>query len=188
MAQQPRQNFPGARWRWRPAIWGGAALVLVAPGVAMLLTDEVNWSAADFLMFAAMLAGALGLYELAIRMTGSHTYRAAAGFALATAFLLVWINLAVGIIGNEGNPANLVYAGVIAVGVVGALIARLRAWGMARALLATAVAQALVAAGVMLAGYLDGFVLSTFFVGMWLVSAQLFRRAAQEQAEPMDKY
>ena len=28
----------------------------------------------------------------------------------------IWMNLAVGIIGNEENPANLVYSGVLAVG------------------------------------------------------------------------
>lgn len=186
MAHDPRQKLPAPYWRWRPALWGGAALVLAAPGVAMLLTDEVNWSLVDFATFAAMLTGALGLYELALRMTGSHTYRAATGFALATAFFLVWINLAVGIIGHEGNPANLVYAGVIAVGMAGALIARLRARGMALAMLATAAAQAVVAAGVMIAGYLDSFVLSALFVGMWLVSAQLFRRAAQEQRQALE--
>ena len=55
--------------------------------------------------------------------------------------MLVWINLAVGIIGSEDNPANLMYGGVLAVGVAGAVAARFRPGGMARALAATALAQ-----------------------------------------------
>ena len=44
------------------------------------------------------------------------------------------------------------YVGVLAVGVVGAVIARFRPNGMARALLATALAQALVAVIALIAG------------------------------------
>lgn len=43
------------------------------------------------------------------------------------------MNGAVGIVGSEDNPANLMYGGVLAVGIVGAVIARFRAEGMARA-------------------------------------------------------
>ncbi len=50
-------------------------------------------------------------------------YRFAVGVALAAAFLLVWMNLAVGLIGSEDNPANLMYFGVLAVGFIGAIIA-----------------------------------------------------------------
>ena len=52
----------------------------------------------------AMLAAACGTYELAAWMTGNRAYRAAVGVAVAAAFLLVWINLAVGIIGTETTP------------------------------------------------------------------------------------
>ena len=34
--------------RWRPAIWGAAAFLLVLPAVAMQFTSEVNWTASDF--------------------------------------------------------------------------------------------------------------------------------------------
>ena len=62
------------------------------------------------------------------------------------------MNLAVGIIGTEDNPANLMYGGVLAVGIVGAIIARFQPHGMARALVATALAQALVAVIALIAG------------------------------------
>ncbi len=76
--------------------------------------------------------------------TDRATYRWAVGLALAAALIMVWISLAVGIIGSEDNPANLMYVGVLAVGFVGAIIARLRPRGMARAMFATAIAQTLV--------------------------------------------
>ena len=82
-----------------------------------------------------------------MRSGTSHiAYRSAVGIALAAAFILVWLSLGVGIIGKDGDPANLMYFGVLAVGIVGAIVARLRPQGMSRALFATALAQALVAA------------------------------------------
>jgi hypothetical protein len=44
------------------------------------------------------------------------------------------------------------YIGVLAVGIIGAIVARFRPHGMARALFATALAQALVAVIALLAG------------------------------------
>lgn len=168
----------GCGSRWRLAGWGTAAVLLVVPLVAMQFTDEVDWSAADFAVFGAMLAGAGGAFELAVRMTHNTAYRAAVGVALAAAFLLVWANGAVGIIGGEDNPANLMFGGVLAVGIVGAAVARFRPGGMARALVATAVAQALVAAIAAVAGLGNIFVPTVFFGALWLVSAWLFRRAS----------
>jgi len=72
-------------------------------------------------------------------------YRFAVGVALTTAFILLWVNGAVGIIGDESNDANIMYFGVLAVGFIGAIIARFRPLGMARALYAMALAQVLAA-------------------------------------------
>ncbi|MCC6177557.1 MAG: hypothetical protein IT305_19835 [Chloroflexi bacterium] len=111
-------------------------------------------------------------------------YRFAAGVALATAFILVWMSLGVGVIGADGDPANVLYGGVLAVGFIGAVIARFRPRGMARALFATAVAQVLVAAIALIAGLgypasppLEIVLLNGLFVG----SALMFRYAAREQ-------
>jgi len=166
--------------RWRVAIWGTAVLILLLPLIAMQFTDEVVWDLADFAVFGAMLIGACGTYELATRATGNKAYRAAVGVALAAAFILVWMNLAVGIIGDEGNPANLMYGGVLAVGIIGAIVARFRPRGMAQALAATALAQTVVAVIALIAGLGNTLILTGFFVALWLLSAWLFRSAAQE--------
>jgi peptidoglycan/LPS O-acetylase OafA/YrhL len=97
--------------RWRIAAWTVAALILLLPLFAMQVTDEVDWDVADFAIFGAMLVGAGGTYELAARVTGDSAYRAAVGVALAAAFLLIWLNLAVGIVGTEDNPFNLMFGG-----------------------------------------------------------------------------
>jgi hypothetical protein len=103
------------------------------------------------------------------------------GVALATALLLVWINLAVGIIGSEDNPANWMYLGVLAVLVIGALITRFRPQGMARVLSATALAQAIVTVIALITQQeldtLEILLLNGFFVALWVGSAWLFRRA-----------
>ncbi len=174
----------GSGWRgsrWRMAVWGTAALILLLPLVAMQFTEEVTWDLADFALFGAMLFGACGTCELAARLTGNHAYRAAVGVAVAAAFILVWINLAVGIIGTEGNTANLMYAGVLAIAILGAIIARFQPSGMARALVATALAQTLVAVIALISGLGSTLILTGFFVALWLLSARLFRKAAREQ-------
>ena len=45
--------------RLRPLVWGGAACLLLAPGVAMQLgADGVHWTAADFVVMGLLLAAA----------------------------------------------------------------------------------------------------------------------------------
>ena len=175
--------------RWRIVAWTTAALILLLPFVAMQFADEVVWDVADFALFGALLVGAGITYELAARKTGNTLYRSAVAVALAAAFILVWVNGAVGVIGSEDNDANLMYAGVLAVGIIGALIARFQPKGMARALFATALAQVLVAMIALIAGLgstgpiwpWDLLILTGFFAALWVGSALLFRNAAREQ-------
>ena len=174
--------------RWRMATWGTATALLLLPLGAMQVTDEVNWTLADFVFAGALVGGVVAAYELTVRMTASRAYRAAVAVALAAAFLLVWATGAVGIIGSEDNAANMMFGGVLAAAIVGAIIARGRPHGMARALVATALAQALVAAiaivgrlGLPASPPLELLGLNAFFVALWLLSAWLFRKAARGQ-------
>ena len=144
------------------------------------------WTLFDFAAAGALIFGVGLTYELAARKAGDLVYRFAVGVALAGAFLLVWINLAVGIIGDSGDPANTMYVGVLAVGLIGAIIARFHPPGMARALFATALTQAFVALIALVLGLGSGsapgvvgiLVLNGFFVALFLGSAWLFRTAA----------
>ena len=111
MAGKPENGGGGHDNRWRIAIWGTAALVLLLPALAMQFTEEVDWDFADFAVFGAMLVAACGTYELASRLTHNRAYRAAVGVALAAAFILIWITLAVGI--DAVCAAEVVFVGEV---------------------------------------------------------------------------
>lgn len=116
-------------------------------------------------------------------------YGIAAALAVATALFLVWGALAMGILGAEGDPADRMYLGVLTVGIIGAVVARFQAEGMARALVAMALAQVVVVVIALIIGKQDSPVSSVFeivwlngsFVALFLGSAWLFRSAARRQ-------
>lgn len=117
-------------------------------------------------------------------ISNNMAYRLAIGVALAAALMLVWLSLGVGIIGKDGDPANLMYFGVLAIGIIGAILSRLRSFGMAYTMAVMALAQALVAAIAIIArlgypwsGPLELTLLNGFFVALFIGSAWLFRRA-----------
>ena len=120
---------------------------------------------------------------------GNTAYKAAVGLAIATPLLLVWIIGAVGVLGVDGDPADLMYIGVLAAGIIGAIIARFQPRGMSRALFATALAQALVAVIALILGKHQApyssvgeiLGLNGFFVALFLGSAWLFRNAERER-------
>ncbi|MEG3182009.1 hypothetical protein [Sphingomonas sp. LT1P40] len=178
----------GGRNLWRIARWSAAAGLLTIPAIAMQFTEEVQWTASDFIVMGGLLAIILGAYEWLSSRSNAMAYRVAAGVTVLGVFLLIWLNLAVGIIGSENNDANLMFAGVIAVITGGACIAHFRAEGMGWTLIAAAVSQVVVGA-IALIGDLgtdgrawprDVIVLSGFFTGLWLVAATLFRMSAKE--------
>lgn len=169
---------------WRAAVWGGAAALMLAPVVATRVSDEMAWDSADFILVAIMLAAAFGAWEIAMRKTKSWTFAAGAIVAAGAAALLFLVNGAVGFIGNEDDPVNLLFFGVLTLALGGAIIVRFRPEGMARTMAVTAGAQ-VVAAGLAVAIVPDvrGFMLGTaMFVPMWLASSWLFARAAREEA------
>ena len=168
----------------------GAGIILSLPLLAMLLTDSVAWGPADFALAGALLVGIGLAYQVAARHAGNTAYRVAVGVALAAALLLVWANLSLGIIGETGDPADLMYGGVLVIGIIGAVIARFQPQGMARALLATALATALVAVIALIAGKHQAPISSVWeilglngiFVALFIASALLFRRAALQHS------
>lgn len=173
----------------RAALWGGIAALLSLPAIAMRFTPEVNWTASDFVVMGTLLGSAGLAVEFLARRGGDLRYRLAAGLAILGAFLLVWIDLAVGIIGRGDEPANLMFAGVIAVGVVMAAAARFRPAGMARAMLGAVgtLAVATIAAFVIARGS-EGPTWPLAMLGttgvlsaLWLGAAALFARSARAE-------
>lgn len=117
------------------------------------------------------------------------TYRMAIALAIMSVLMLGWLIGAVGVIGVEGDPADRMYLGVVAVGLLGAIIAGFRPGGMSYALFAMAGAQAAVAVIAMILGKHQSPVTSIYelwgltgmFAAMFVGSALLFRKAASFQ-------
>jgi len=169
-----------------PALVTG--LLLLIPLIAMQFTDEMVWTLSDFIVAGALLFGTGLTYKLVTRRSAELSYRLAVGFALATALFLIWMNLAVGIIGAEDNPINLLYFGVLAFGGAGTLISRFRSGRMVSTMLAMALAQSVVTAIALIGGFYQSppstvaeiISINGFFVVLFVVSALLFRHSARE--------
>jgi hypothetical protein len=156
----------------------------------MQFTGELQWTEA--VAYSVILLAAGGTYELWQWLRSrSRAYRLAFGVGLAGALLLGWVNGAVGVIGSEDNPANLMYGAVFAVGLAGSLISRFKPRGMARTLFAAAMVQFLVPVVALSswparaswgdAGVIGVFILSSMFAGLFFGSGLLFRQAARQQ-------
>jgi len=122
--------------------------------------------------------------------SGTTSYRLGGAAALLAGFLVCWVNVAVGIVG-EDDPANLGFFGVVVTAAACAFVARLRAQDMARAMLAVAVVQAWLAVVILTApsttpdGARRVIIATSVFLTLWLSSAVLFRASATREAESM---
>ena len=151
---------------------------MLAPLIAMKFTQDVVWDGADFAVLGVMVFGSAAAYSLALRITPERSYLAGIGLALLATLALIWINLAVGIIGSEDNPTNRIFSLILAVALIGALVCRFKPEGMAKAMAATAVAQLAISVILFATGKGATFILAGLFVGLWLGAAWLFRKAA----------
>lgn len=112
-------------------------------------------------------------------------FRLAIGLAIVATLMLIWLSLGVGIIGQDGDPANLMYFAVVVIGIVGAIVTRLRPVGMKLVMQIMAMVQGIIALIALVAGLglpwsppLEILGLTLFFIAMFAVSAWLFHRAA----------
>jgi hypothetical protein len=174
----------------RLLIWAIAitALLMISL-VAMKFIHEVQWSFGDFVIMGAILFGIELAHELIARKSEKTKYSVSFGIGLAGVFILLWVNGAVGIIGSEDNPANLMYGVVLIAGIIGSFLSRFKSRGMARTLFVMAAIQLLVPVVALTiwpanaswgsAGVLGVFVFNAIFVLVFIVSALLFRQASE---------
>lgn len=123
-------------------------------------------------------------------MSSQTFYRSGAAVAVIASFVQIWMNLAVGVVGESDNPVNQGFFGVVVTAAACSYVARLHPDGMVRAMLAVSGVQAMLALAVATApstaqdpmGPAGVLTLSGIFVALWLVSAALFHRSAQLEA------
>lgn len=168
-------------------------LLLMIPLVAMQFTDEVKWGVADFIIIGLLLFGAGFSFVLITRHTTSFVHRAAVAAGIGTTLLMIWANLAVGLIGSGQNPGNLMYIGVVFIVILGTILSRFTARGMERAMFATAGSLVVHTAIALLANmqnYPESSVaeiicVNAFFATLFSISGLLFRFVALKPQAPV---
>ena len=159
------------------------ALLLCIPLVAMLFTDEVNWSVVDFIIMGILIFSTGFSYVLLTRLSSNIIYLAAVALAIGSTFLLIWVNLAVGLIGSGPNAANLMYIGIVAIVIIGTFLSRFTMKRMERVMFTAAIALVLFAVIQLLAkmyeysGSSVGEIIkvNAFFATLFAVAGLLFR-------------
>jgi hypothetical protein len=80
-------------------IVAGTGLILSIPLIAMRFTEEVQWGLFDFIIIGTLLIGAGMLYEyIAVRISPNR--RLIIALVITLAVLLIWAELAVGVVGT----------------------------------------------------------------------------------------
>ena len=173
--------------RWM--LFTGLVLLVPLAGMALQValphgseTIRINWGLLDFLTAGVLILGAGLLYEYGSREAARVAHRAAVGIAIGAGLLLVWANLAVGLIGRDGHPANLAYVAVLAVAIGGAASGRFAPRRASDAMFAAALVQAVIAFVAIIAGLAATPVADLFFIGLWVASGLLFRQASLTSA------
>jgi uncharacterized membrane protein YjjB (DUF3815 family) len=122
-------------------------------------------------------------------MNTSTTYKIALGIGVgATLFLVLGIG-ALGVIGAEGDRADMMFLGVLAIGLCGTVLSRLRAEGMAQTMAAMAAATMIVGIIAITLGKHEAaessvaeiLGLTGMFASLFAASAWRFGVAAQQQ-------
>ena len=143
----------------------------------------MHWSIVDF-VFATillLLAGAVILFTVKSRRPMS--YRIGALVAVLSILLMIMVCGAVGLIGDETHPANLLLLCIPASGLFGAAVFRFRPDGLYRTLVVMALAQVLISAVALSEGWgassdvwpWDVIIGNGAFAAAWLFSAAMFR-------------
>jgi bacteriorhodopsin len=73
-------------------------IILLLPLIAMQFTDEITWTLLDFVIAEILLLGTGLICEIAIRKIKKRRYRIAVCVALIVVILLIWAELAFGIL------------------------------------------------------------------------------------------
>ena len=166
---RPRRNI------WRILGWGGAVALILTPLVAMQFTTEVNWDETDFIVAAIIFGIVGGLIEFAVRLSSNWYFRFGSMFAVLAGFMVIWSNLAVGMIGNEDNPTNLWFGAVLLIAIVGSIASRFRRRILPQAMFVAGIVQISIGvfAGILGSDARGGRFTIVLSVA-WLISSLLF--------------
>lgn len=163
----------------------GALAALMAPLVASRVVEGWNWPPAAFVRVYVLFFMTGMVFVLVARRMDVWSYKAGVGVALAAGFALGWSNMVH--VAGTGNLANLWYYSVLVVGAAGAMLARLKARGLARTLFVMAALLALISVLVPSGAPPDAArrmaIGHGVYVALFTASGLLFRRASLAESK-----
>ncbi len=146
------------------------------------------WDLWDFAIAGFLLIITATAIRHLFRRSTNNAYRIGATILILGLVLLAWVNGAVGIIGSENNPANLMYVNVPIAGLLCALITKFTPKGLSFACMLMAITQLLVALIAVTADLgaegpswpRDIMLMTIFFCVIWSIAAGQFLRADKQ--------
>ncbi len=115
---------------------------LLVPLLASFFVEGWQWSGFDYVFAWVMFSFVSLAITLVLTSNNPPLYKLAIAVTAISTFLLIWINAAVGIIGD--GDINMLYLLIPLILVFGALLSRLQAQGMAYTLFGMAFTQVLI--------------------------------------------
>jgi hypothetical protein len=172
-----------------PAI--GSTLFLIIPLTGMLMNAGVNWGFFDFIFAWVFIFSAGFTYKYIASKKSNAKYKAALGIAVFISLFIVWSNLAVGIIGSEDNPVNIIYFVMLFAVIIGGVTVKFQPKGLSILMFATAAAHGLIPfIAIVLIGAenIEHFTsemttqigIHLFIIMLWIISGLLFRFSADD--------
>ena len=159
--------------------------LLMVPAVASRLVEGWHWPAKAFVLVYVLFFLTGMAYALIARRMDAWSYKVAVGVALVTGFALGWSTMVQ--TADSGHPERLWFLSVLAVGIVGVGLSRLRARGLALTLFAMAATLAALAL-ILPSGAPPDFAWRIAIghgldVALFLASGLLFRRASLAESK-----
>ncbi len=167
---------------WRILGWGSAVALVLAPLVAMQFTSDVQWDKTDFII-ATVIFGIIGaLVELTVLLTANPFSRAGGFLTILAGFMVLWANLSVGMIGDAGNPVNLLFGVVLLIAVAGAWLSILHRLILPTFMLAAGVTQFAIGlfAGILGSDFRGG-LFTILLSTLWWLASVFFAIAGRSQ-------
>ena len=146
----------------------------------------------EFLLLGVIAAALIGGFMvLKARYSGNIHYRNGLILGIVGAFLLFWINGAVGIIGSSNNDANMLYVAMLGLGLVASLAVRFKPEGLVKVLYGMVFLQVAIPVVAILGTFdvtqpgwnTDVAVLTAVFCVIWFWTLRQFSKAAEVGVE-----
>lgn len=161
--------------------------ILVLPAIGELTVESWDWGMGGFLLMGTLLFVTFLMIELISRQSRNVFYKIAVALTTLTTLGIIYVNLAVGIIG-DGNNTSACYFLVVPVGFIGLAVSRLKPRGLSITAFLMAAVVLLVPTIAWLIGNPDihqetqvvkVFVLSGILAASYVVAGLLFRSASK---------